>query len=127
MYTNVSPILQCNGPCHLFRSLRSIFVYNSLKICCILFIYSFTCITYFVVNVLVFYVLFLCSVFRSCMYCVFCFYNNQIITLTMSVYRCLCFAHLLKGLKNAVRLACLKRTSLFHMNTYLLDIQFTQC
>jgi len=29
MYTHVSTILQCIGPCYLFRSFRSIFVYNS--------------------------------------------------------------------------------------------------
>ena len=28
MYTHVTPILQCIGPCDLFRSFRSIFVYN---------------------------------------------------------------------------------------------------
>ena len=29
VYTHVSPILQCIGPCYLFRSFRSIFVYNT--------------------------------------------------------------------------------------------------
>ena len=28
MYTHVSPILQWIGPCYLFRSFRSIFLYN---------------------------------------------------------------------------------------------------
>ena len=29
LYTHVTSILQCIGPCNLFRSFRSIFVYNS--------------------------------------------------------------------------------------------------
>jgi len=30
--THVSPILQCIGPCYLFRSFRSIFVYNRYEV-----------------------------------------------------------------------------------------------
>ena len=30
MYTHVSPILQCIGPCYLLRSVMSIFVYNTI-------------------------------------------------------------------------------------------------
>ena len=30
LYTHVTPILQCIGPCDLFRSFRSIFVYNAI-------------------------------------------------------------------------------------------------
>ena len=32
MYTHITPILQCIGPCDLFRSFRSIFLYN-IKSC----------------------------------------------------------------------------------------------
>jgi len=29
LYTHVTPILQCISPCYLFRSFRSIFLYNT--------------------------------------------------------------------------------------------------
>jgi len=29
LYTHITPSLQCHSPCYLFRSFRSIFVYNT--------------------------------------------------------------------------------------------------
>ena len=40
--THVTPILQCIGPCDLFRSFRSIFLYNTLtlNICITIYLFS---------------------------------------------------------------------------------------
>ena len=37
VYTHVSPILQCIGPCYVFGSFRSIFVYNTNYVIVIVF------------------------------------------------------------------------------------------
>jgi len=32
LYAHVTPILQCVGPCYLYRSFRSIFLYNTWRV-----------------------------------------------------------------------------------------------